>query len=444
MAVAVLNRAEGFKVAFDVASGNSVEIPIHPAGTKGTVGRLEVAEVSPNNWRLTAESVAALPTIWQNIRDEVPVNGFPTDFEGNLDTAQQLRNRMSRHLWHEFLGVEIWQWISFAVLFAASWTFSRILRSLISLPLRKRLGEKGASSLDRLKSGISWGVGGGVWFSALPYLDLPIALAVPFTIASKTVIGVGAVKAGISVVDLSTNLAGERTKGVVKRADSIYLPILRNFARFVVILIVLWIFLASLDVNVTGLIAGLGIGGLVLALAAKDSVENIFGSLTILFDMPFGIGDWVKIGNDVNGIVEEINLRSTRIRTFDDSVITVPNSNLTKAAVENFGLRRQRRINFTLSLSRTDPIAALQFADKLKEAMRQHPKIRPDNAYAYITALTETGVTVLVQGYILTSDYEEELSVRQELVEIIAVIAAESGVEFAPIHWAVPPPVRKA
>jgi hypothetical protein len=84
----------------------------------------------------------------------------------------------------------------------------------------------------------------------------------------------------------------------------------------------------------------------------------------------------------------------------------------------------------------------LSFAEKLKEAMREHPKIRPDNAYAYVNALTDAGVSVLVQGYILTSDYEEELTVRQELVETIAILAAESGVEFAPIQWAVAPPKK--
>src|SRR5205085_10627722 len=82
----------------------------------------------------------------------------------------------------------------------------------------------------------------------------------------------------------------------------------------------------------------------------KDSVENVFGSLTILFDMPFALGDWVKI-DKYEGIVEEINLRSTRIRTFEDSVITLPNSNLIKAAVENYGARRYRRQRFQIRVS---------------------------------------------------------------------------------------------
>jgi MscS family membrane protein len=184
----------------------------------------------------------------------------------------------------------------------------------------------------------------------------------------------------------------------------------------------------------------------VIALAAKDSVENIFGSLTILFDMPFGIGDWVKIGPDVNGIVEEINLRSTRVRTFDDSVITVPNSNLTKAAVENFGARRQRRINLTLGISHQNELDhVLTFADKLRDYMRTHANIRQDNAYAYVTGLTDAGVSVLVQGYIMTADYEEELRIRQELVEAMARLAAETEVNLGPIHWPMAPaPEKKA
>ena len=89
-------------------------------------------------------------------------------------------------------------------------------------------------------------------------------------------------------------------------------------------------------------------------------------------------------------------------------------------------------------------VAALTFAEKLREAMRANPKIRPENAYAYVVAISDAGVSVLVQGYILTNEYEEELQIRQELVETIAVLAAESGVEFAPIQWAHAPQPTKA
>lgn len=435
MAVAVLNRAQGFKVTGSVTRSDRLSIPLRLADGRQVVGRIELAKDPKFGWQITSESVNALPELWAKMRDAVPVNGFPTDFEAGLDQAQQLRSRINRHLWREVLWIEIWQWIALGLLGAGASIVGRILRAIISKPLRKRLGEGGAAALDRFKRGLGLAFGGGVWITAIPYLDLPMPVSVPIALLAKLTLAFGGILGGIGLVDIAILWAGNRAKRVVKRADSLYLPVLRNFARFLVIAVVAWVFLVSLDVNVTGIVAGLGIGGLVIALAAKDSVENLFGSLTILFDMPFGIGDWVKIGNDVNGVVEEINLRSTRIRTFDDSVITVPNSNLTKAAVENFGARRQRRINFTLALSRAEPGSALAFAEQLRAWMRENPKIRPDNAYAFVTGISDAGVSVLVQGYILTMDYEEELTVRQSLVEAITEIAERTGVEFAPLHW---------
>jgi MscS family membrane protein len=444
----VLNRTEGLDLAAIPEGGRleRVTIPVRPADEAAAIGSLELTPVSPGDWRFTVETVGALPHLWQEVRDSVPIHGFATDYEAALDSAQQIRARIPRHLWREIASVEIWQWIALAILVASGWLFGRILRALVSILLRKKLGERAATSIDRLKRAISYWVAGSIWLYALPYVDLPTQPAAVLTIGAKVALTLAAIVGGIAIVDLVVHSTTERARGLVKRADSIFFPILRNFARFVVVIVAAVAFLSSLDVNVTGVIAGLGIGGLVIALAAKDSVENIFGSLTILFDMPFGIGDWVKIGPDVNGIVEEINLRSTRVRTFDDSVITVPNSNLTKAAVENFGARRQRRINLTLGISHQNELDhVLTFADKLRDYMRTHANIRQDNAYAYVTGLTDAGVSVLVQGYIMTADYEEELRIRQELVEAMARLAAETEVNLGPIHWPMAPaPEKKA
>jgi len=434
----VLNRAAGFDPE-TIPSGSAlakVTIPIRPDGNSATMASVELTPDRDGDWRFSADTVAALPMVWKQIHDHVPVNGLLTDYEGGLGTTQLLRSKVGRHLWREVFFIEIWQWIAIGVLIAIGWFGGRIVRAVAVWPLRRKLGERGQKPLRRARRSISWGLSGGLWVWALPYLDLSEGAAALIAIAAKGMLAIAGVGLGFAIFDIAVLLSQERARGLVKRADSIFIPILRNFARAVIVCVAAFGFLTSLDINVTGLIAGLGIGGLVVALAAKDSVENLFGSLTILFDMPFGIGDWVKIGSDVNGIVEEINLRSTKVRTFDDSLITVPNSNLTKASVENFGARRQRRINLGLGISHQNELDhVLAFADKLRQFMRAHPSIRPENAFAYVTGLTDAGVSVLVQGYIVTTDYEDELRVRQELVEAMARLAAECEVDLGPIHW---------
>ena len=138
------------------------------------------------------------------------------------------------------------------------------------------------------------------------------------------------------------------TGEIARQADGSVLARLGD--TVVLVTVVGLVFLASvLRINVTSLLAGLGIGTLAFGLAAQDSVKNLFGSLTVIFDRPFHVGQWVKIGSH-EGTVEEVGFRSTRIRTFYNSQVTLPNSRLTTAIVDNMGRRRYRRIKTMLSL----------------------------------------------------------------------------------------------
>jgi len=433
----ILNRTEGFspdKIS-DKTTGPIATIPIRLRGAKSAIGSIAIVPISDRNWLVSSDTVASLTGYWEQVRDQIPINGYTTDYELELDPYQQLRGRVPQALWAEIFFLEIWQWIGLAILLAVSWFIGFLLRVAIIRPLRKRLSADSLATLKRLKRGIGWLAACSIWGAALPYFDLPHAMAVVVVLALKIVGALSVLMLGGAILDIFFDTASNRASSLVRRGDSIFFPIARKFAQFVLYSVILLGLLASLDVNVTGMVAGLGIGGLVVALAAKDSVENVFGSLTILFDMPFGIGDWIKIG-EVSGVVEEINLRSTRIRTFADSVITVPNSNLTKAAVENFGARRQRRIDLSVGVSHANGLAsAVALCDRVREWMVANPKIRADNAYAYVAGITDTSLTLVVQGYILTNELREELEIRQELVVAMTEAAEACGVELGPHNW---------
>ena len=124
----------------------------------------------------------------------------------------------------------------------------------------------------------------------------------------------------------------------------------------------------ALGFNLTSLVAGLGISGLALALAAKDTISNLFGATTVLLDRPFKIGDWVII-DSVEGEVTEISLRTTLIRTAADTIVTVPNANLVNTPVENFGKRRWRRWQTALHLElNSDPAKVADFCTQVLES----------------------------------------------------------------------------
>src|SRR5690606_24921192 len=134
------------------------------------------------------------------------------------------------------------------------------------------------------------------------------------------------------------------------KLDDQLVPLLRKAMKIFVVLVGALFLLQNLDVNVASLVAGLGIGGVAVALAAKDTIANFFGSLMIFIDRPFQIGDWVKIG-ETEGIVEVVGFRSTRVRTFYNSLVTVPNAHFTEAAIDNLGMREYRRTSTVLNLT---------------------------------------------------------------------------------------------
>ena len=170
--------------------------------------------------------------------------------------------------------------------------------------------------------------------------------------------------------------------------------------RFVIVFIGSVFIADAVGLNLTSLIAGLGISGLALALAAKDTISNFFGAVTVLLDRPFKVGDWVVVG-DSQGEVIEINLRTTLIRTGIDTVITIPNANLVSTPVENYGKRRWRRwqsmLHFDLN-SNPDNVEAFR-DDVLKSIMENAATMNEDSSWCRVNDISATSIDVSLNLY---------------------------------------------
>jgi MscS family membrane protein len=174
-----------------------------------------------------------------------------------------------------------------------------------------------------------------------------VALLVPLT---KLIIAIGVVWVVFSMVDLlGEYIAGQQEVRLTK-FDDLLIPFMRKFLKILVSAFAIVFIAQVFEKDITGLVATLGIGGLAVALAARDTLENFFGSITVLFDRPFQTGDWIVLG-DVEGTVERVGFRSTRVRTFYNSLITIPNSRIVNSHVDNLGLRRYRRAKTVLSIT---------------------------------------------------------------------------------------------
>lgn len=341
------------------------------------------------------------------------------------------------------LGLAVWQWLGLLVLLLLSLLVGFIVRWLMTVALRARYHLPGLEFSQSSKRGtrkaVALLVAAGIWIVGLPTLELP-----PHPLKSvETIVQLVATVAAIwllaSLWDGGCDLLLHRAQTMDQRTERLLVPVTRKFVTAMILIGGSLAVLAVLGVNVLGIIAGLGIGGLAVALAAKDSVENLFGSLTILFDMPFALGDWVKI-DKVEGIVEQINLRSTKIRTFEDSVITLPNSNLIKASVENFGARRYRRQKFMLKFAHgAAPERVEEFCVRLKEAIQSQAGIVGEKTIVELNEVTEGWIGVLVIGFLDVAAALDELKVRSRLMAEALRIAQGLGLTMAATPTYPPP-----
>jgi len=340
------------------------------------------------------------------------------------------------------LGLATWQWMGLAALLLVSLLIGFAVRHIATASLRARYKIPGLQFSQSAKRGTRRAfavlVAAAIWSFVIEDLALPASTEVLVLRIVQLVSTIAAIWLLLSLWNAACDVLLYRSESVDKRTERLLVPVTRKFVTAIIVigglLALLWVF----GVNVISIIAGLGIGGLAIALAAKDSVENVFGSLTILFDMPFAIGDWVKI-DKVDGVVEEINLRSTRLRTFEDSLITLPNSNLIKASVENFGARRFRRQRLTLRLSHESDVATIEkFTDELRDALKKLPGLMPDKTIVELNDVSEQWIGILVIGYLDASAPMDELRVRSKLVAEALKIAKQHGLRFAATAPAIP------
>lgn len=333
------------------------------------------------------------------------------------------------------LRLAVWQWLAMAGLAVAGAIVGFAAAVVCGWTMKVRERAAPALSSPAARRGVRRSIGllscAGFWWSAIPGLELPANRLSGVMFAIQVLTVVAGAWLLYSLWDGLCDALIEKAAATDRRAERLLVPVTRKLVRFLIVLGGSLIGLAWIGANVAGVLAGLGIGGLAVALAAKDSVENVFGSLTILFDMPFAIGDWVKIG-PVDGVVEEINLRSTRIRTFQDSMITLPNSNLIKASVENFGARRFRQLEVKMAVpfdTAEDSVDA--FCSELKAAIAERPTTRREPIYVVRHDFADAGLVVMIQCFIECDTFAQELEERQAILRQATVLARAHHVRMA-------------
>jgi MscS family membrane protein len=220
------------------------------------------------------------------------------------------------------------------------------------------------------------------------------------------------------------------------KSDDQLVPFLMESVKVIVIVMSLFVALGSIfKINVASLIAGLGIGGLAVALAAKESIENLLGSFTIFLDKPFVVGDHVKVGG-IEGTVESIGFRSTRLRTVEKSFLTVPNKKMVDVELDNLTLRTHRRVRFVLSLDfSTTPAQLRQITQEINARLDSDSRVQATDKQVRLQELGTASINLLILFFLEDTSSDTYFSVLEEINYSIIDIVHRSGTHFSqPTH----------
>ncbi len=400
-----------------------------------TNGEVRISREEDGRWLFDKETIAALPALLEEVADrETKVKGLEND------RWLPLHIRISRQLpdWlrDRTLVLQNWQWLGLLLIIVLGVIVDRISQYLARLAmgrwLRRFPSVKGRiRDADQRLRPLGLALMAFIWWLGILLLGLPETVLLILLVAVKLLASIAAVWTAWRLVDVVSALLADKAAATDNRVDDVLVPMVRRSLKIFIAVAGVVFIANNLNIDITGLLAGLGLGGLAFALAAKDLVQNFFGSITVLMDRTFTVGDWIIV-DDIEGSVEEMGFRSTRIRTFYNSLVTVPNSRFITADVDNMGARRYRRYKQKFGLTYDTPPEKIEaFCEGLREIVRQHPYMRKDYFQIWFNDLGASALEVLIYVFWETPDWTAELRERQRFLLDALRLAEALGVEFA-------------
>jgi len=371
----------------------------------------------PEVWRFSDQTVAQIPMLAESSESPLIARYLPKPFS----TVQ-------------FLETPLWKWIALALAASVLLSLSRLLDKLFTL----------LTNVIRRRSNKSW----VAWaHEVIRPIRVIVCLAIfrvwmeivnPSAVARlyvgrllQLILAVTIAWCIINLVDLFFRHI-ETTIDVQHRAISrSLLRMGRRTANALVIIFTLLVLLSNWGYNTTTLVAGLGVGGIAVALAAQQTIANVFGGVSLIGDHPVGVGDFGKFG-DLTGTVEDIGMRSTRVRTLSRTVVSIPNSSFAGFNLENYSVRDKILFNPTFQIQRSTPEDKIHtLIEALGKALKEDKRVEPGPRPVRLTALASASFSLEIFCYVLTDDINTFYGIQGELLLTISNALRSTGVELA-------------
>ena len=372
----------------------------------------------PAFWRFSAATLAAVPAFSKEVQSHwVEKVIWPP--------LKEIR----------FLEVPLWQWLGFpltliVILFMA-WLLSHGMFRLLRPVMFRLAGERTRDPLAQIAGPVRVAAVSITLFAWLAFANIP--LLARFAMGRiAAVLGVIALAwLLMRLIDIAMQLVEVRLRLLNRPAGITIGQLVAKIGKALITIFAVLVLLYLVGVDLTAALAGLGIGGVAIAFAAQKTLENLFGGVMIISDQPVRVGDFCKVGN-VLGTVESIGLRSTRIRTLDRTVVSIPNAQMATENLENFGFRDKSWFQPTLGLRYDTAADQLRYVlAEIRRMFYEHPMVETESARIRFANLGETSLNLDVFAYVLTGDKARFLEVQEDLLLRIMDIVERSGTGFA-------------
>ena len=372
-------------------------------------------------WLISKETLARIPALYAQMQSQAP------SLADRIMPAALSRRRM--------LGMSLAQWLEWLLSIPLSWFLAWLLVSLLGTPkriwcmLRKR--PYGSAWETRHGRPISCMIAILLHSIFVYLLGPPLLYRVYYFRLMAVLLAACFLWLLSTIIDRSYEHALNRSRTQRKGGESI-LIVLQRLTRVVLLLIGLLVALALFGINLKTTLAGLGIGGIAIALAAQKTLENLIGGVSLLMDKAIRVGDFCQVGNQL-GTVEDIGLRSLKLRTLDQNMSVVPNGSLAQMQFQNMARRGKLLINQTFSLRIETQAEQLRFVlDHVQGMLDQHPSIEPGTCRVRVMSFVGAAFQLELFAYGKTGDWAQFTKIRQDVILRIAEIVEASGTRFAP------------
>ena len=413
------------------------EIPDDPADRQPYVvfdhpaGKIVIAPVGDGEetrWKFTAGTVRDIRTLYAAV-EAMPLAGAqvvslpPSTF---FAVRGWLSSNYPASL-QPFGPVEQWQAtgavLGILICLAAAWLLAQIIGRLI----RWDLGGTTLSAERALRWPLRLALAASLFKLFIPALGWPEAVRQYSAPIHAVIIAGFGVWSGWYLIDLLTHNLVARVRRTEGNADDITLSLCLGAVRLVLVFVAATYVAHELSLPTNGVLAGLGLSGLAFAFASKETLSNVFGAGILVADHPFKRGDWITAG-DIQGTVEKVGIRSTRIRTLEDTEAVVPNGKLSDTSIQNWGSRRHRLVKGKVTVNYgASPAAIDNFMEDIKQTASQSDGVVPGRTQVGIAALGSDGIEVEFSCYVAVANATDEKNAKSHLMLDILRLATRRG-----------------